>query len=103
MVDAGLVVLASFISPFESDRNFVRELVTQDKFIEIYVKCDIDICKRRDNKGLYRKAIAGEITNFTGIDSKYEEPSNPSLIIDTTVDTVKVSVKKLFTYIRTVI
>lgn len=83
MADAGLVVLASFISPFRADRQAVRELLTNDSFAEVFVRCPVEHCEARDPKGLYKKARAGEISNFTGINSPYEQPQFPELIIDT--------------------
>lgn len=80
-VDAGLIVITAFISPFEKDRDNVRELFDNGKFIEIFVDCDFDICEKRDPKGLYKKARNGEINDFTGIDSPYEKPLSPELIL----------------------
>jgi adenylylsulfate kinase len=82
-VDGGVVVLAAFISPYREDRDRVRALFEEGEFVEIYVECDLKICERRDPKGLYRKARAGELPDFTGIDSPYEEPLNPELVIGT--------------------
>jgi len=79
----GNIVLCSFISPFQSERDFARSLMPEGRFFEIFVKCDIEVCKRRDPKGLYAKALAGEIKNFTGISSPYEEPQNPELVVET--------------------
>jgi adenylyl-sulfate kinase len=70
----GNIVVCTFISPFRADRDFVRSLLPEGAFIEVYVKCDLGVCRRRDPKGLYAKAEAGEIRDFTGIDSPYEEP-----------------------------
>jgi adenylylsulfate kinase len=84
-VDAGLIVLTAFISPFREHRDNVRKLVKDDEFIEVYVKCPLDECEKRDPKGIYRKVRSGEIKEFTGISSPYEEPFNPDLIIDTEV------------------
>ncbi|MGZ5923939.1 MAG: sulfate adenylyltransferase subunit CysN [Rhizomicrobium sp.] len=83
-VDAGLIVLVSFISPFRSERRMARDLVGEHEFIEVYVDTPIEVCMQRDPKGLYKKAQAGEIKNFTGIDSPYEEPEHPELKVDTT-------------------
>ncbi|WEG11000.1 adenylyl-sulfate kinase [Pullulanibacillus sp. KACC 23026] len=88
-VDAGLVVLAAFISPYQSDRNAIRELLNPDEFIEIYVKCSVDTCEKRDPKGLYQKARQGEIKQFTGIDAPYEPPAAPELVIDTEADSLE--------------
>jgi bifunctional enzyme CysN/CysC len=83
MVDAGLIVLVSFISPFQSERRMARELLEDGEFIEVYVSTPLAVCEKRDVKGLYAKARRGEIRNFTGIDSDYEPPENPELTIDT--------------------
>jgi len=84
-VDAGLIVLVSFISPFRSERRMARELVGENEFIEVYVDTPLEICMQRDPKGLYKKAKAGEIKNFTGIDSPYEPPEHAELTVDTTI------------------
>nr|WP_286198124.1 adenylyl-sulfate kinase [Salinisphaera sp. G21_0] len=83
MVDAGLIVLAAFISPFNCDRSLVRKMLKNGEFIEIYLNTDISVCQQRDPKGLYDRAISGEIKDFTGISSPYEIPENPELTIDT--------------------
>lgn len=83
----GHIVLCSFISPFQKDRDFVRQLIDADRFFEVFVKCDIEVCKRRDPKGLYARALRGEIPNFTGISSPYEEPIQPELVVETDVQT----------------
>jgi adenylylsulfate kinase-like enzyme len=75
--------MCTFISPYQQDRDFVRSLIPAERYFEIYVKCDIEVCKRRDPKGLYAKAISGEIPNFTGISAPYEEPENPELVVET--------------------
>jgi len=79
----GNIVMASFISPFQQDRDFARSLLPEGRFFEIFVKCDLEVCKRRDPKGLYEKALRGEIKNFTGITSPYEEPQSPELVVET--------------------
>lgn len=79
MADAGLIVLSAFISPHRAERQLVRDLLPQGEFIEVFVNTDLDICEQRDPKGLYKKARAGEIANFTGIDSEYEQPLNPEI------------------------
>jgi len=83
MVDAGLVVITAFISPFQRDRDLVRELLPDGQFWEVYVECPIEICEQRDPKGLYQKARQGEIPEFTGISSPYEPPQKPELILNT--------------------
>ncbi|MBU1427041.1 MAG: adenylyl-sulfate kinase [Gammaproteobacteria bacterium] len=82
-VDAGVVTLTAFISPFRSDRLVARQLFDVGDFIEVYCRCPLEICESRDVKGMYRRARAGEIQNFTGISSPYEEPVSPELIVDT--------------------
>lgn len=82
-VDAGLIVLASFISPYKEDRDFVRTEFQGDNFFEIHIKCSIGECQRRDPKGMYHKARQGIIKNYTGISAPYEEPESPDLMIDT--------------------
>lgn len=83
MLDSGIIVLSAFISPFESDRQLVRDTVGAKLFTEVFVDCPLEICEERDVKGLYQKARTGEVKNFTGIDSPYEEPINPDLRIKT--------------------
>lgn len=84
MVDAGLIVIVSFISPFRSEREMARNLVEEGEFFEIFVDTPLEVCEARDPKGLYVRARGGEIPNFTGIDSPYEAPNDPDLRIDTT-------------------
>ncbi|MDQ0170850.1 adenylyl-sulfate kinase [Paenibacillus tundrae] len=83
MVDAGLIVLSAFISPHAEDREMVKQLFEPGDFIEIYVRCSIEECERRDPKGLYKKARNGDIPHFTGISAPYDVPEEPSLVIDT--------------------
>lgn len=99
-VDAGVIVLSSFISPFIEDRGFVRGIVSKDEFIEIYVKCPLEICERRDPKGLYSRARKGEIKHFTGIDSPYEKPVSPEITIDTSHTDVNQSVDSIIDYLH---
>ena len=94
--DAGIITLVSFISPFKKMREYAKKRVGKDSFYEIYIKADLDTCKKRDTKGLYKKAENNEIQDFTGISSKYEEPENPALIIDTSLLSVEESVNKIF-------
>lgn len=97
--DNGLVVIAAFVSPFSKDRNLVKKTVGEENFIEIFVQTSIEECERRDVKGLYRKARKGELKNFTGIDSPYENPINPDLIIDTEKTSIEDSVQLLCTLV----
>ena len=83
MVDAGLLVFAAFIAPYKQSREYVRKLMVGWPYYEVYVKCSVEACAKRDPKGLYKKARLGEINNMTGISAPYEEPEHPSLIIDT--------------------
>lgn len=80
-VDAGIIVLTAFISPFRADRDFVRSLIPEGKFIEIFVDCDLATCEKRDPKGLYKKARENKIVDFTGLSSPYEEPEDPEMVI----------------------
>jgi adenylyl-sulfate kinase len=82
MVDAGLIVIVAFISPFRADREFARQLFESNEFLEVFVNTPLELCERRDIKGLYLKARLGEIKNFTGISSPYEPPENPDVKID---------------------
>ena len=83
MYDAGLVTLAACISPFKSDRDFARSLIPAGKFVEVFVDAPLEVCERRDPKGLYRRARAGEIRDFTGIDSPFERPTHAEVTVDT--------------------
>lgn len=98
-VDAGVMVLTSFISPFREDRDFVRSIVGEREFVEIYIKCPLEVCEERDIKGLYAKARRGEIKEFTGIDSPYEEPVDPEITIDASKLTVDEAVTKITQYL----
>ena len=98
-VDAGLITIATFVSPFKKDRNFVRSLLG-DYFIEVYIDCDLDTCIKRDPKGLYEKALSGEILQFTGISSPYEKPDKPELVINTVDDPIEESINKIITFIK---
>jgi len=82
-LDAGVIMLTAFISPFSADRSRVRSLVPHGEFLEIYCDCPLEVCEERDVKGLYKRARTGEIKNFTGISSPYEVPLNPDLVVDT--------------------
>jgi len=96
----GQVVLCSFISPYCRDREFVRSLSPEDRFLEIYVKCDIEELKRRDTKGLYAKAIAGEIKHFTGISAPYEEPEAPALTVRSDQQSVEEIVEQILELLK---
>ncbi len=94
-LEAGVITLTAFISPFRADRNNVRKITSEGDFFEIYCKCSLDICEERDVKGLYKKARAGEIREFTGINSPYEEPLSPELTVDTGSETLEESTDKV--------
>ena len=100
MIDAGLIALAAFISPFTNERRQVRALLREGEFIEIYVNTPLDECERRDAKGLYRKARRGEIKNFTGIDSRYEAPEHPELEIETVDCSAEQAAVRIVDYLR---
>jgi len=93
--DAGVIVLATFISPTRTIRKQAREIAREEMFLEIYVKASLETCIARDPKGFYKKALDGEIKNYTGIASGYESPDNPELVLDTDLDDVNTCVKKL--------
>jgi adenylylsulfate kinase len=94
-VDAGLVTISAFISPLETDRQKARSIVGTDKFIEVYVECPIEVCEQRDVKGLYAKARAGEISNFTGINSPFEAPQNPEILVNTAENSLEECLDKI--------
>ncbi|HIJ74893.1 MAG TPA: adenylyl-sulfate kinase [Candidatus Hydrogenedentes bacterium] len=97
---AGVIALTAFISPYRADRDKARALAG-DAFFEIYVKCDLDICEQRDPKGLYKKARAGEIKEFTGISAPYDPPLHPELTVDTGVETLEESTQNVLAVLRT--
>ena len=98
-LDAGLVVLSAFISPFEADRRQVRNIVGHGNYMEVFVDTPLEICEQRDVKGLYKKARAGEVKNFTGIDSPYETPVSPDITIRTNEMSLEESVEKLLEFV----
>jgi adenylylsulfate kinase len=94
-IEAGVIALTAFISPYRADRDRVRALVSENDFIEIYCNSPLEVCEERDVKGLYRRARKGEIKNYTGISSPYEEPEHPDLVLDTANETVETNVEKV--------
>lgn len=96
----GIITMTAFISPYRKDRNRVRSLVKKGEFIEVYVKCPLDELKQRDPKGMYEKALKGEIKEFTGISAPYEEPQNPEIILETEKETIEESSKKVINYLK---
>ncbi len=93
---SGIVTFCTFISPTREIRQFARHIIGPEDFIEIYIHAPLEVCEQRDVKGLYQKARRGEISNFTGIDSPYEPPEHPQLVLDTAVDDLETCVKKAF-------
>jgi len=93
------MVLTAFISPFASDRKMVRELVEEGEFVEIFIDTPLDICESRDPKGLYKKARNGEIPNFTGIDSPFEAPSTPEIVVKTGGKEVEACAREILDYL----
>ena len=100
MMEAGVIAMTAFISPFREDRNNVRGLLSQEDFIEIFCKASLETCESRDVKGLYKRARTGEIKNYTGIDSPYEAPDNPELIIDTESESLEESIAKVVDFLK---
>lgn len=98
-VDAGLVVITAFISPFTKDRALAKTVIGADRFIEVFINASLEECERRDPKGLYNKARRGLIQNFTGIDSSYEPPLNPEITIDTKNESIEAAVEKVLHYL----
>lgn len=98
--DAGIITLVSFISPLKSMRKLARDKIGSNAFIEVYIKASVETCIKRDPKGMYKKAIDGQIKDFTGISSIYENPENPDIVIDTENLTVDESVKVILDYIK---
>jgi adenylylsulfate kinase len=97
---AGVIAMTAFISPYRADRDKARAIAGEGNFIEVYVKCALDICEERDTKGLYKKARAGEIKEFTGISAPYEEPDNPEIVIDTGVLSLEESAEAVLAALR---
>jgi len=97
---AGIINMTAFISPYRADRKKARDLANEGEFIEVFCRCSIDSCENRDGKGLYRKARAGEIPEFTGISAPYEEPENPDILIETDRETIEEGVSKIVSYLE---
>ena len=100
MIDAGLIVITAFISPFDEERELAKSLVLENNYFLVHINCSVVKCEERDVKGLYKKARNGEIKNFTGIDSPYEIPKNPNLIVNTEKESINESVDKIFIAIK---
>ncbi|MBL1277372.1 MAG: adenylyl-sulfate kinase [Ectothiorhodospiraceae bacterium] len=100
MLESGVIAMTAFISPFRSEREAARKLVPHGEFIEIYCRADLEVCESRDVKGLYRRARAGEISDFTGISSPYEEPTKPELMVDTGARPIEECVEQVLGLLR---
>jgi adenylylsulfate kinase len=98
--DAGIIVLSAFISPYKKDRESARKLLNTGDFFEVFCRCNISECEKRDPKGLYKKARAGEIPEFTGISSPYEDPEDPEIIVDTDKDSVAKCAEKIIDHLK---
>lgn len=98
--EANIITVTAFISPYRADRDMVRALQKEGEFVEVYVKCPVSVCEERDPKGLYKKARAGQIPEFTGISAPYEEPLNPEMTLDTSLLSVEDSVRTLLGYLE---
>ena len=99
MVEAGLICISSFISPFASERDMVRSMMDEGEFVEVFVDTPLEVCEQRDVKGLYAKARAGELPNFTGISSPYEVPQDPEIRIDTTQLSAEEAAEQIIDYL----
>ncbi|UXR45136.1 adenylyl-sulfate kinase [Staphylococcus simulans] len=100
LADAGLITLTAFISPYREDRDGVREILEDGEFIEVYAKASVETCEQRDPKQLYKKARAGEIKNFTGIDAPYEAPEHAEIVVDTETTSVEEAVQQILDYLE---
>ena len=100
MLDACLIIISAFISPFRDDREMVKEIVGEERFTEVFVDCPLEVCEKRDTKGLYKKARQGFIRDFTGIGSPYEIPEHPNLVIHTHKERIDESLSKLINYVE---
>ncbi|MDO6559834.1 adenylyl-sulfate kinase [Paraglaciecola chathamensis] len=99
-VDSGLIVITAFISPFKGERDYCRNLLQENEFVEVFVDTPLEECEKRDPKGLYQKARAGEITDFTGISSPYEAPESPEVILNFNGQSAQESAEQLFTQLK---
>lgn len=98
-LDAGIITLAAFVSPSSADRMFVRNMMQDAEFFEIYCRCSVDICERRDVKGMYKRARAGALANFTGVDGSYEPPADADLVVDTGTHSLQDSVTMVMDFL----
>jgi adenylylsulfate kinase len=99
-VDAGIILIAAFISPDKTDRQKIRALIGEENFVEVFVDCPISVCRQRDPKGIYKKAMAGEIENFTGVSAKYDRPENPHITIKSHEESIDSATNRLIAYLK---
>ena len=99
MVDAGLIVITAFISPFVSERKYARQIFADNEFIEVFVDAPIEVCEARDPKSLYKKARSGQLKNFTGIDSEYQKPTNPEIVLKSAKKTPEELAEQVLEYL----
>jgi adenylylsulfate kinase len=98
-VDAGVIAMTAFISPYREDRKTARDLLKEDEFIEVFVKCSLSECEKRDPKGIYKKARSGEIKEFTGISAPYEDPENPEIVLETDKASLEECIETILNYL----
>ncbi len=100
LLDAGIITICAFVSPYKEDRETAKRLVEEPEFIEVYVKCSLEVCMQRDPKSMYKKAVLGKIKAFTGVNDPYEEPDNSDIIIETDKMTISESVDRIIRYLE---
>lgn len=98
--DSGMIVITAFISPYKEDRTQARQLFDEGEFLEVYLKCPLEVCEKRDVKGLYKKARNGEVKGFTGLDDVYEEPTAPELVVETNKCSIEEAVEIIITFLQ---
>ena len=103
MADAGLIVIVAFISPFTSERDYARNTIAKNEFVEVYVDTPLNVCEARDPKGLYKKARSGQLKNFTGIDSEYQKPKNPEITLRSVNKTPEECAEQVLEYLLPII
>ncbi len=99
-VQAGVIAMTAFISPYRADRDRARQIAGEGNFIEVFVNCSLEMCEKRDPKGLYAKARAGKIPEFTGVSAPYEPPENPEIVVNTDKETLEESTEKVLNYLK---
>ncbi len=99
-VDAGLIVLCAFVSPHKKDREFIKSIIGKEDFVEVYVKCPVEVCEKRDPKGMYKKARQGIIKEYTGVSAPYEEPETPDIVVESHKSSIDSAVQKVYEYLK---